>query len=69
MSELSDRILILIVAAVGIGGMFVAILGGLVEAELVGTPRTIVMVGLAGFVVAILVGLWFGFDRIEPEWS
>ncbi|WP_254766961.1 hypothetical protein [Salinilacihabitans rarus] len=64
MSELGDRILLLIVAATGVSVLIAGWAGGLVEAEAGGWTE-LALFGFLGFLVfVLLVGLWRGFGEI-----
>ncbi|SFS52244.1 hypothetical protein [Halostagnicola kamekurae] len=67
MSELTDRLLILLIASVALGGMLVGWFGGFVVPALSGWSDNIGMAVIAVLFVAILIGIWFGFDRIRAD--
>ncbi len=65
MSELSDRLFILILSFVGFGGFFIAIVGSFVMADLHGPTRHVVIGALTLLILATLVGIWFEFNNID----
>ena len=67
MSELTDRLLILLMASVGLGGMLVGWLGGYVVPALGGWSDNIGMAVIGVLFVAILIGIWFEFDHISTS--
>lgn len=65
MGELSDRLLILIVAGTGLAVLLVGWAGGLVEAELAGMTESVVLGVLGLLFVAVLIGIWVEFGRVR----
>ncbi|WP_207588050.1 hypothetical protein [Halomontanus rarus] len=65
MGELSDRLLILIVAGTGLAVLLAGWGGGLTEATVGGTTESVVLCVLALFFVATLVGIQLEFDRVD----
>lgn len=69
MSEFTDRLLILIVAIVGLGSLIVAWIGGFVVGEMSGWMRTLGLAVLVALFLVVLVGVWHEFDEIDTEWG
>lgn len=67
MSELTDRLLILLIASVALGGMLVGWLGGFVVPALSGWSDNIGMAVIAVLFVGLLIGIWFEFDHIRTD--
>ncbi|WP_247002554.1 hypothetical protein [Halosolutus gelatinilyticus] len=67
MSELTDRLMILVIAATGLLVLIAGWAGGLVEAELAGLPETLVLGGLFVLLVLALVGVWYEFNHTETR--
>lgn len=67
MSEITDRLLILLIVAVALGGILVGWLGGFIVPALGGWSDQVGMAVIAVFFVAILIGVWFEFDRIGTD--
>ena len=66
MSMLTDRLVVLLLAATMLGGVLFWVVG-FVRAEATGTTR-IALLTLAGVTYgAVLVGIWFAFERIDRE--
>lgn len=67
MSALSDRLLILLIAVVGLGSIIFAWFGGLAEAELGGLTQLWAFVGLGVVLLIVLVGVWLEATHIDHE--
>lgn len=67
MSELTDRLLILLIVAVSLGGLLIGWIGGFVVPALSGWRQTVGMAVLLLLFVAILIGIWFEFDRVDTD--
>lgn len=67
MSQLSDRLLILLIGVVGFGSIIFAWFGGLVEAEFGGLPRQWGFIGLGIVLLIVLVGVWLEATHIDHE--
>ncbi|WP_265108622.1 hypothetical protein [Halosolutus halophilus] len=65
MSELTDRLLILVVAATALLVLITGWAGGLVEAVLGGVADTIVLGALGLLLLLVLLGIWQEFSTIE----
>ncbi|WP_226479091.1 hypothetical protein [Natrinema amylolyticum] len=69
MSEFTDRLLILIIAVVGLGSLIVAWFGGFVVAGMGGWMRTVGLAALVGLFLLSLVAVWHEFNDIDREWT
>lgn len=67
MSELTDRLMILLMAAIALGGMLVGWLGGFVVPMFGGWSDNIGMAVIGVLFVALLIGIWFEFDHINTD--
>ncbi|WP_247000770.1 hypothetical protein [Halosolutus gelatinilyticus] len=67
MSELTDRLLILLIAAVALGGILVGWIGGFVVPALGGWSDNIGMAVIAVLFVGILIGIWIEFNHIDTD--
>lgn len=67
MSDITDRLLILLIVAVTLGGMLVGWVGGFIVPALSGWRETVGMAVLFFVFVAILIGIWFEFGRIDTD--
>lgn len=67
MGELSDRLILLVIAGTALIGVLLGWAGGLVEASAAGITEPILLALLAGLTVVILVGIWFEFNAIDDE--
>ncbi|QSW99994.1 hypothetical protein [Haloterrigena alkaliphila] len=67
MSELSDRLLLLVIAGTGLIVFTVGWAGGLVESKALGEWQTVLIVALALVAILLLVGLWKEFDLIDTR--
>lgn len=65
MTDLGDRLLIMIVAATGLAVLFVGWAGGLAESALAGTTETVVLSVLGAAFLLVLAGAWREFGRTE----
>ncbi|WP_276254031.1 hypothetical protein [Halomontanus rarus] len=65
MGELSDRLLLLVVAGTGLTVPLAGWGGGLAEATVGGTAESVVLSVLALLSVATLVGIQLEFDRVD----
>ena len=63
MKELGERLVILLMAATLLLGVLVGWFGAFVEAEL--ASEYLLYGGLGVVFVAILVGVWWGFDVVD----
>lgn len=69
MSEFTDRLLLLIIAVVGIGSLTIAWFGGFFVGSTSGWVRTVGLVALVGLLVLALIGVWHEFNDIDTEWT
>lgn len=69
MSEFTDRLLLLIIAVVGLGSLTVAWFGGFVVASASGWMRTAGLVVLVALFLLALIGVWHEFNDIDSEWT
>ncbi|QLK26396.1 hypothetical protein HYG81_01890 [Natrinema zhouii] len=67
MSEFTDRLLILIIAVVGLGSMIVAWLGGYIVAEMSGMTETVGLAVLVLLFIGALIGVWHEFNDINTR--
>ena len=67
MTELGDRLVILVIAVTGLLVLGLGWAGGLIEAEASALGEVAMFGGLALLVVLIVVGLWKGFDKINSR--
>ncbi|ELZ19561.1 hypothetical protein C477_07823 [Haloterrigena salina JCM 13891] len=65
MTELGDRLVILVIAVTGVLVFALGWAGGLVEAE--ASSELALFAGLALLAGLIVVGIWKGFDRINSR--
>lgn len=69
MSEFTDRLLLLVIAVVGLGSLTVAWFGSFFVGSTSGWVRTAGLVALAVLFVLALVGVWHEFNDIDTEWT
>lgn len=67
MTEVTDRLLILLIAAGGFGSLLVGWLGGFVIPSTGGQLETVLMGVLILVFVAILIGIWIEFNSINTR--
>lgn len=67
MSEFTDRLLLLIIAIVGLGSLIVAWIGGFVVAGMSGMTETIGLAVLVSLFLIALIGVWHEFNEIDTE--
>ncbi|WP_226483190.1 hypothetical protein [Natrinema amylolyticum] len=67
MTEFTDRLLILLIAAVGFGSLLVGWFGGFVIPSTSGQLETVLMGVLVALFVAILIGIWVEFNRVSTR--
>ncbi|SEV88652.1 hypothetical protein [Natrinema salifodinae] len=67
MGEFTDRLLILIIAVVGLGSLIIAWLGGFVVAEMGGWMEIGGLAVLVVLFLVALVGVWHEFNTVETE--
>ncbi|WP_306055388.1 hypothetical protein [Natronococcus wangiae] len=67
MSEFTDRLLILVIVAVTLGGVLIGWVGGFLVPTLGGWRETVGIAVLSVLFVAILIGIWFEFNRIDTD--
>ncbi len=67
MTELTDRLLILLVAAGAFGSLLVGWLGGFVIPSTGGQIETVLMGALIALFVAIVIGIWIEFSNIDAR--
>ncbi|MFC4542857.1 hypothetical protein ACFO5R_13085 [Halosolutus amylolyticus] len=67
MSELTDRLAILAIAATGLLVLIVGWAGGLVEAELAGLSARLALAVLFAILALVLGGIWWEFNHTETE--
>lgn len=65
MTDLGDRLVVVLIAATGFAVLIVGWAGGLIEAEVPGVSQY-VLLGLLGFAfLAVLVGIWTAFGEVD----
>ncbi|WP_222918922.1 hypothetical protein [Natrinema sp. SYSU A 869] len=69
MSEFTDRLLILIIAVVGLGSLIVAWFGGFVMAGMAGWMQTVGLAALVALFLLSLVAVWHEFNDIDRKRS
>lgn len=67
MTEFTDRLLILLIAAGGFGGLLVGWFGGFVIPSTGGQLETVLMGALIVLFLAVLVGIWIEFNSIDTR--
>ena len=67
MTELADRLVILVIAVTGLLVFALGWAGGLVEAETGAWTEIALFAGLALLAGIVVVGIWKGFDRVNSR--
>lgn len=65
MTEFTDRLVMLIIAATGLAVLVLGWTGGLIEAELEGTTETVLLAGVGLLFLGLLIAVWIEFSRID----
>ncbi|WP_339102358.1 hypothetical protein [Haloterrigena salinisoli] len=67
MTELADRLVILVIAGTGLIVFTLGWAGGLIESKALGEWQTALLVGLALVTILVLIGLWKEFNAINTR--
>ena len=67
MTELTDRLVILLIAGGALAAMTLGWGRGLIQGQDAGAEQYVLLGAGALVLVGVLVGVWFAFDRIETR--
>lgn len=67
MSEFTDRLLILLIAVVGLGSLIIAWFGGFIVEGTSGMTQTIGLAVLVLLFIGAVIGVWHEFNEVDTE--